>query len=508
MIETYGLEPYLSYTAEKKIPYPASIVVYALREKIPLKEGFFRIINKKAHGEWCNEKFTPYHLTLLHISVIMGMYDATKGLLKSGADPNQPDKKNWTPLHHAALWHHKRLIALLLKHGSDEHRKNNCQATYYDILSFTQAPPYHPEETIPLLIEKKGGLKLATQREFKEKTGAQYIGETFYEQKKYLDGWINECFQYKSFPFQEDFIHAYESFKKPAFSIKAVTSDDKHSLSPGFGLFAEEDIAQGTILGEYHGKVLVKVKRGSVYALGDNKDGAKYRNEMAMINDGFPNCVLLPLTCVKGQPNRELFIASEAIKKGEQILWNYGEHYVKIIPRMECRYKDICTFVDSFDSCHLKKLLFRLRSNLKVTLDEFYLIEKYRYIVSTPSILYQLIVSGRISIDKGRDLADVMSTLLNFLNDPCNNPIFDVSKQCRIMIIQLEEKGYKKTAELCSSTFLGWLTQFDLGDLIDKADFMVKKMQKLLSNKTLTSRHDPDMFLSSKVQELLITGEF
>ena len=60
----------------------------------------------------------------LHDAASKNAYEATKVLLKQGADINAQDKHGWTPLHHAA-WNNAAATAeVLLKQGADIHATN------------------------------------------------------------------------------------------------------------------------------------------------------------------------------------------------------------------------------------------------------------------------------------------------------------------------------------------------------------------------------------------------
>lgn len=108
----------------------------------------------------------------------------------------------------------------------------------------------------------------------------------------------------------------------------------------GYGTFAETDIAQDAIVGEYTGLLMeFKDVKDTKYTwdylsgydeLGKNfmlsVDAAKYGNEMRFVNHDYqPNAVMKYIP--QGGFWHVVYIASRPIKKGEQILTNYGERY-------------------------------------------------------------------------------------------------------------------------------------------------------------------------------------
>ena len=108
----------------------------------------------------------------------------------------------------------------------------------------------------------------------------------------------------------------------------------------GYGVFAEDDIAAGEMVGEYTGRIMetkavLDTKYSWVYLDDINQSGkiikvsldAKHAgNEMRFVNHDYnPNAVMKYIP--QGGIWHCVYIASRPIKKGEQILTNYGTKY-------------------------------------------------------------------------------------------------------------------------------------------------------------------------------------
>lgn len=108
----------------------------------------------------------------------------------------------------------------------------------------------------------------------------------------------------------------------------------------GYGVFAECDIAEGEMVGEYTGQVIdlkdVKsTKYNWVYSMTHDKlgnpvsislDASETGNEMRYVNHDYnPNAGMQ--TVPQGGFWHAVYIANRPIKKGEQVLTNYGTGY-------------------------------------------------------------------------------------------------------------------------------------------------------------------------------------
>ena len=474
--KAYQLDHSLS-CPHQKLPFPASIVCYALMKPIKLTEEFFRILSEECPDvTWLNRPVTSRGLTLLHVSVILGQYEAIKGLLEVGANPNASDKRGWTPLHHAALSHHFLISQLLLGHGAEDHLQTDIEATYINILNFTKEPEVDPKSGISLMYHDGKEVVPLTQKKFRQLTGATYLEESFFDSVKYLECWKNEP-EKVNFPFKDKVIGEYRAYRKPSLYMKSLDSLD--SLI-GYGIFSAEEIAKGQIIGEYVGKVYQKELDRTGYTITGNKDGKEFRNEMAMVNDGFPNVTIFPVSGVKGQSERQVFFAINRIRPGDQLVWNYGPNHIKFDPRVELRPRELRDFIKLCDYEELSKLVFRMGTSQDITLDEFCRAEKFRYVVGTPSVLFTLIIDGSVSIDQGRRLFEIGRELFCLPSINCVDKLFEVSSKNRMINDRLVSLGLRRTAEHYLQTILELSEKKRLAEALSYAGFYVGWMEKLL----------------------------
>ena len=68
-----------------------------------------------------------------------------KTLLAAGADINSRGQKNYTPLHHAILWHDAEILKVMLAAGAEPHAVDNNGYTPYDMLKPEDFPNFTPE---------------------------------------------------------------------------------------------------------------------------------------------------------------------------------------------------------------------------------------------------------------------------------------------------------------------------------------------------------------------------
>jgi uncharacterized protein len=110
--------------------------------------------------------------------------------------------------------------------------------------------------------------------------------------------------------------------------------------SAGLGLYAGEPIPKGARIIEYFGRVLTAEEEETtrskyLFEISARKtiDGSDRKNLARYINHSCrPNCEPI----IRG--GRVYIFAKRAIREGEELVYNYGEHYFKdIIEPMGCR---------------------------------------------------------------------------------------------------------------------------------------------------------------------------
>lgn len=147
----------------------------------------------------------------------------------------------------------------------------------------------------------------------------------------------------KNWPAEIDYcnVQSYIGFKKlkkdfiPGVKIEKI-NDPTSVVFNQYGLFATEDFQKFDILGQYTGNI-VNSSNGGIYVASLDKcniDAQKIGNELRFIND-FRNIsnsenVVIRTSYIDKKP-RVIFIVTKDIKKGDQLLTDYGDDYWKCI---------------------------------------------------------------------------------------------------------------------------------------------------------------------------------
>ncbi|MEM1282936.1 MAG: ankyrin repeat domain-containing protein [Chlamydiota bacterium] len=346
-----------------------------------------------------NRKTLKCRFTPLHIAAISGNQQAVKLLMENGVEKNSRDKKNWAPIHHAALAGNQQMIDLLIHLGADPEIKTPLGATYKDIGNLL-----NPPEIAPNVMWKDGSGKerLITREEFAGFTSANFTVENKLTQKQLFSQWENPP---KRSEIEDELVFAPEFRKKylnqkeePIHLLKKVMKDSKGmnlASSPGIGLFSRKSMKAREIIGEYMGMIEDESVSNN-YSL-TTTNAKDYRNQIPHINDGFVNCVLIPIHRVKGLAKRSLFVAAEPIAEGEQFCWNYGfDHSVKVGPYVELRGREMRKFIKKNNIKDLHRCLLLTGTSGELSFEEFVKAEKLRYILSTPSTLFQMALEDSV----------------------------------------------------------------------------------------------------------------
>ncbi len=347
-------------------------------------DWFIKCFGSIYKGEQClnaetiGTKFTP-----LHFCAISGNLEAAKELLLAGADPDRQDCKGWTPLHHAALSSHNEMIRLFMEYRANPSIKNMHGGTYEDILNLID-PPRNLSHL--RWIDESQNLHPMTEELFLEKTNAHYVSNCKIDRDHLLEQEKGDFSL--PIPLVELIREQEHHAQRPLLALGHATKDSEGNLlknSCGLGLFAAEEIASMTILGEYCGQIEKSPKKNPYLLRKVNAE--PFRNEMAQINDGFPNCVCIDIPNSNGLKARYLMIAARTLRKGEQILWNYGNHKVKSFQYNEIAGSEARIYVRKINSWHFSLLSMQTRY--------VYLFENYVeftnlcYLLNTPSVLFK-----------------------------------------------------------------------------------------------------------------------
>lgn len=365
--------------------------------------------------------------TSLHVAVIMENIALVRQLLAAGVNPDKQDRCGWSPLHHAALSCNASIVDVLLSYRADPHLQTNTGGTYKHIANLIDHNPVNPDSSISLFFSKtqpkEGDINSFTlyetqlnQREFTHLTSAQFISENRMSRELMLDVRMRPA------PYQDMYLKLSAECKMqyqalspnfPVHLLAKVTHDSQNKplpVSPGLGLFARQRFEPLQIIGEYRGDVTKKPIENA-YMLTE-RNALEFRNDMAHVNDGFINTVMISIPDTEGMQRRSLLVATERIEPGAQFCWNYGLINVKISPYVELRGRELRNFMVRESVAGLMRSWQLAQSdrperNQPVSFEDLVRGEKLRYILSTPSVLFTMIVEGTLAVEKARQIKEI-----------------------------------------------------------------------------------------------------
>lgn len=181
----------------------------------------------------------------------------------------------------------------------------------------------------------------------------------------------------------------------------------------GLAVASGQDIRKGSVIGVYIGKVTDRLESSS-YKESIFKcnfiDPSDISGLIPFANDGAPpNCKMQPLLRYKGLPTALCMVATQDIRKGEPLHWNYGSaHAVK-----GGRYfLDLQSYNSLAAWCRSGKLLPTLyqvgqpKTNKKEPEKELDINDenRLRYILSTPFALMRLVFRGDLKLKELQNL--------------------------------------------------------------------------------------------------------
>lgn len=372
----------------------------------------FRDLDLNSAAVFVNTPMTEYQLTLLQIAVIEGNSDVIVKLLDLGADINAQDFRGWTSLHHAALSGSQGILRLLLERRANPNLKNVFESTYDDIIRLKQHNEWPLDDLVPVYYAENGCSEhQITAEEYLRVTGCHYIHENIFTSLRLLQIW-KEGPQHVLLPGLCDIFHQkHQQFlqrgpKLLLAPVKFDSSGNPLAASPGLGIFARESYQPMDIIGEYLGLYQVQYENPSPYFVREGPESIKYGNEISRMNDGFPNATMIRLPKYRGVPYRRFLVALDRIEPGEQIVWNYGYGKMKLEPHIELRPKETREFIKTHDVESLLNSLEMTKQQEDIHFNYYPEVEKLRYLLATPSVLFNLILEGAVPPEQGRLLAE------------------------------------------------------------------------------------------------------
>ncbi len=353
-------------------------------------------------------KMTPFALTPLHIATIMQDVRVVTKLLEVGVYVDEPDFRSWTAAHHAALHPNRTILNALLLKGANSALRNCLDGTCTDLWNLVhplEIPSVNFWDAASMQVVKKD----ATY--FRAATKAQFSAEMVTSPKSLLKNWVAPPAVYPVEGCLQKRIKAqYDAFQaaSPTLCLQKQSHNDQGKLvgDIGWGVYAGQDLHKGRIVCEYVGQDIeseqseTKAKRESEYVL-DQIDASKIKGYAAFINDSFPNCMFMSISCTRGLKDRVLVIALEDIPQGQPLYIDYySGHACKLRTHVELRMGAMRSFAAM---PKFKELVMHLRSLTSAgaiydspSCDE---ISQLTYIASTPASLIYLMCEDILSLE-------------------------------------------------------------------------------------------------------------
>lgn len=299
-----------------------------------LQEGtlaFSTFLNN--HGEMLPEclktKFTQLKVSLLHLGALKGSEPLIAELCGKGINPNAKDASGNTALHLVAMTANRELFDRFpnLCPEIKVNEKNQAGAKAEDYFDFVEGTAIR-KGSVYERFEQAAKIDSRCFPEgitptFKYSIEPQYLLEIWSKAKSSKEQ-------------SSDFVYAPGYLRRVSKAFKAPPKLEVRFINEkiGCGLFASEDIQAGAFLTPYFGKCLWntevdKVKNEDYIAMfGFGKeliDSYEKRGLAALANDGPPNAAISMVGNQLGLSAHSSLIALSEIKKGSQVLVNYGD---------------------------------------------------------------------------------------------------------------------------------------------------------------------------------------
>lgn len=395
--------------------------LYGLKQYFPLRESeihraspelqlHYLILYQKVQGEadWL-EKYSESMvakeprslLTPLHLCAIIGDRKTAETLLRNPkVSVAEQDIRKWTPLHHAALRQDPEMMDMLL--GADKAKncdaavlKNGNNGSYEELRRLAFPVEVDPNIEIFNYRSVSGEIVGGKAAKFQEMTGAKFVRQMCASPAFFMEEWAEPTKTVESDKEQAELLReAYQKYQQDP----SLLYLDKSKV--GYGVFALQSIPVDTIVVDYLGEA--PYVSGSLYAV-DLCDGARKRNLGPMVNDGFPNCVDIPMSHVCGFPLMRVLRTTRPVERGEEILWNYGiSHPVKegiylnlAGPRAEQWFIDRHLMDRYLDMGEVMKNIMTRGEGLKFRRHLTY----FHYLLTTPSYQVLLLLKRIVDVD-------------------------------------------------------------------------------------------------------------
>lgn len=297
---------------------------------------------KKIQRSSINTQLQEHHLlNALAIAVLKNKFDLVKLLVQQGADVNLRDAYSWSPLHYAALLPSNEIFNFLVANGADVDAKTDAGGSYLDLQKLVGRVKVlnNPNVAIEtgedrILVDQIDRISLETIFPgFRE-----YSDQSRYDIADFEALW--KCLPEDEFMVKGTipFLISYKDYLQspPHLCVKVDPIISGVVGGSCYGLFADENLPVGAVVGEYAGKYKIidipwtfeEMFSGfshQPYGL-ENFDAQEMGNAVRWANDGWPRCAVFSIYNEKGMHEKNILIVidPEGVKAGEPIQWDYG----------------------------------------------------------------------------------------------------------------------------------------------------------------------------------------
>lgn len=367
--------------------------------------------------ERVNKVATEMLLHPLHVCAMTGNLACAEVLIGTKVcEINPQDASGATPLHHAAVRNHREMIRVFLQ-NKGRPLFDKFGGSYANTLRQIQEPD--PDKQKISYRNETGRIVEGNGRDFQRLTG----GALFLDRECHItpEEWVKrwqkkEAAEPHLMP--PSLERAYEEFSRnpPALYF------EEHPHVKG-NICAGQDIVPGMVVGEYlasiesecsyyKGEEWERHQEAVKYVYGD-MNAACFRGLIPICNDSFPNARSYRIYNQKGMPVRYLLVATQLIKKGEPIVYNYGlGHGIRFERRHELRreaFLDCFRFQCSQGFGRFVNRAFEVNDRAiemgcLPEAEESTPIEAFGYIFTTPAAMLRLLCEKIIGIDEVKPL--------------------------------------------------------------------------------------------------------
>ena len=127
-----------------------TIIVPTLRERENSENTHDRLLSAREAGEDIHQQNAQGETLLMLAARMSGRLDMPRLLLAKGIGLEITDRKGYTALSHAVLWHHTELVRLLISAGADVHVRDKWEHTL--LMLVVQSAHRENEAIIRLLL--------------------------------------------------------------------------------------------------------------------------------------------------------------------------------------------------------------------------------------------------------------------------------------------------------------------------------------------------------------------